>query len=192
VADIIGLKLTTLQTAIETRLHDDAWFEHIPILTQKYKDVPFLYAESVAKLGMVAVVSTPIMDNIRPNEPEVIAEYIPISIIISENTLFNTTGKKALDTAQVTLSLLHNYPLPGCYTNWDGESVPVFSLHARRPTITLVVEEDEPTILTYMVNLNTYGCWVYDGEALTTTTEQILTEAGIPITTEGDEIITTQ
>jgi hypothetical protein len=178
---LVGLNLITLQANVAAYIQGDVYFDDIPVLSQRIKDITSAFHQAIANIGIVAVVVTPTAQNIRPNEPSLVADSIPVQIIVAEDVMLNNTGKRALECAQVIAAMLHQqYNSQTEYDNWDdpANAKPTFVLVAAPNTITLLPDD---TLLMYSVNMTTMGVWAYDRTAGSKTTEQIFAEAGIPL-----------
>lgn len=176
--DADSLPLRLVQQLIQDRLDGDAWFDLIPVITENLGDIASIVDIAVAKLGSVVVVETPTASINHPNAPAADLDEIPVVVTVWENVPLNrdannaaASQKRAVDTAQVIVALLHGYQAEG----WN-------SFFATSPTIE---RADDPLLVGYHVRFRiSCGLRYTPAASLSTnSSESILTNAGIAIET---------
>lgn len=171
-----GLPLLDLQQLCADHLDEDRWFDQIPVITENLGDVATLVNIAVGKLGSCCVVETPLANATKPNIPSIWFDEIPIIVTVWESVILNRSdtgsNKKALDTAQIIASLLHQFVPTGFAT-----------VVCRTPTI---IRADDPELLGYHVMFTTEIGFKYQPEPSLSneTSIDLLTEAGAILTTE--------
>jgi hypothetical protein len=165
-----------IQTAIAERLEADAWFNQIPVITEKMGDLATIVDMAVGKIGICVVVET-VVGNIESENMvgNGAAHFDDVHIIAAvwETPTINRaeggSGKPADDTALVMLLRVGGW-------NWtDG-----IALRPANPTITKF--PGQPTH-GYKLYLRKSGAASYSSRPaiVTNNSKKILTNAGVTI-----------
>ncbi len=105
--------LSTIQSQIKDRLTADPHFSDIPVITEDRGDINTAINTAIGQIGTCVIVLTPSADVRNANVPGPYFDRVGILVRTFETPTINRastgTGKKAIDTAEIAVALLHQY-----------------------------------------------------------------------------------
>lgn len=101
--------ITEMQQGAADILAADPFFDDIPVITEKIKDIENQVDQAVGRIAVCCLVVTPVAIISHGNMP---VYFEPVNLVIRtfENPTVNTTGKGALDITLQAIGLLHLVP----------------------------------------------------------------------------------
>jgi hypothetical protein len=179
-----------IQEAVARVLTADAWFDTVPVLTERLGDLDSIIEIAMGKLGICVVIETPFATCNKPNIPSIQFDDIPVTLTIWEDVVLNGNSPNVnrrgfIGTALVALWLLHqNIP-----RNPEGIQL-TNVLYCASPTMVdlrgLIDREKYPNVQGVQLNFKCSAGFNYTPQAtlLDGNNQALLDGMGIKLTTD--------